>query len=307
MPTRILFELIVKICIMVLFGFVLRKTGLIDDAFQQKLSTLLVKAVMPINVIAAGNRQSSPEIMQNILWVAIVVVAYFFLAFVLLNPISHALPLSHAKRGVFVNCCILPNYAFIGFPIILTLFGDEGLIYAILFSLGYNLFTSVVGVRLYPNAPKMMLGTMLKDTFILSSIAAILIFISPFRLPAVVLAPLDTIGSMMVPLSMLIIGSSLADMRLKEILGDKWTYFVLLIRMVVFPLCMLGGFVLAGAKGIFPATCVIATTLPPGTLNAIMAQRYGGDAPFATRSAVLGMLFMLPVLPVFLTLIMLFL
>ncbi len=294
MPINTILNLMVEIFIMVAVGFILKKNHTIDDDFQQKLSGLLTGAVLPLSVLATGNKEYSPEISQGLLKTGIIGILYYLLSIIIMLGVARLLRLQPDKKGVFVTLGVFANTAFIGYPITGALFGNEGVLYAVVYNLLFQTFLFTAGIRLLDNGQKMQWKPFLTNPLTISSAASLLIFISPFRFPVPVTSAFQTIGSMSVPLSMIIIGCSLADMKFFEIWSNRLSYVVSAFRLILFPLAMLFILRFLGITGVAASTCVILTALPPGALNVIMAQRYGGDVKYAAQTVIQGMILMFP-------------
>ena len=130
------------------------------------------------------------------------------------------------------------------------------------------------------------------------SVTAVILYLLPFRFPAFLQSTLSTVGSMMMPLSMLIIGAEIAGMELKEILKDPYSYLISFLRLIVFPGLMLIAAVLLHLPQNLGVTLVVLAALPSASMNVIMAQEYDCDPEFATRSVAQSMLLMVATLPV---------
>lgn len=294
MPIDTVLKLMIEIFIMVLVGFLMKKRKLIDDDFQIKLSALLTRAILPLSVLATGNKESSPDVASGLLLSGIIATSYYILALLVSMFLARLLKLPDGKRPVFTTSAVFANTAFIGYPIAGALFGYQGVLYAVVYNLLYQIFCFTLGVRILAGGQKTQWKTLFTDPLTLSSLLSILLFISPFRFPEELFAGLQTIGSMSVPLSMLIIGCSLAGMNFKEIWKDGHAYIVSALRLLVFPLAMFFILQFIGVSGTAAAVCVVLTALPPGALNVILAERHGADVHFATTTVIQGMVFMFP-------------
>ena len=130
--------------------------------------------------------------------------------------------------------CSFANTGFIGIPIVLELYGKEGMLYAVIYNMFYQLFFFSYGIAMLSGDGRFRL----KDAWnpcIQSALLAILLFLLPVDLPGPVQDTVETIGAMVVPLSMMIIGFGLSDIRFRDIFCDSKAYAVSLMRLIVFP------------------------------------------------------------------------
>lgn len=288
-------ELIGKLAFLVVIGYILRKTGVIDDAFQKKLSTILVNVVLPFGIIAVGNNAYDPAMASPLLWSALIIALVYAVSYALMLPLSRALPIVKDNKNLFANLVVLSNVAYIGFPVIAALYGTEGSMYAVIYNLIFPLCAYSVGVALMGD--RITLKRLIFRPLVLAAVLAILIFISPFRLPAVVIETFDQVGGLSAALAMFIIGSSVAKIPFRTLWTDGWAWLTTALGQVVQPLIVAVILWLAGFSGVMPSVVVVLTGLPAGATNIIFAEQFDRDTLFTTRSMVQGTILMVATLP----------
>ena len=82
-----------------------------------------------------------------------------------------------------------------GFPIVQSVFGNEGVIYASIFNMIFNIFIWTYGVMLFnvKNSPKGMLG-LLKNPGIIAAFIGIIIMIFSINIPSILLDTMKMVG-----------------------------------------------------------------------------------------------------------------
>lgn len=290
--------LIGKIFLMIAAGFVMKKAGLITDELQKGLSAMLMNAILPLNLLASSGQPFSKELSLNLLVVSAAAIVYYLGAILLSNLISKALKATEAEKKVFVSMSVFQNAGFIGIPLVSELFGGEGVLYAVIYNMLFQLFFFTYGMYRLSNEKKIGLKNLMKSPLILVSLASIAIYLSPIRLPDFIQGAVKGMGDMMVPLSMILIGCSLVGILPTELLKDKYAYLVSALRLVGFPLITLLLAKLTGLHGAVGVTCVVLAGLPSGTLNVIVAQKNECAPEFAARASIHGTVFMAITLPV---------
>ena len=299
--------LIGKIFLMIAAGFIMKKAGLITDELQKGLSALLMNAILPLNLLASSGQAFSKELSFNLLLVCAAGILYYVGAILLSSLISKALKATEAEKKVFVSMSVFQNAGFIGIPLTSELFGGEGVLYAVIYNMLFQLFFFTFGMYRLSNEKKIGLKSLVKSPLILVSLVSIGIYLSPFRLPDFIQGAVKGIGDMMVPLSMILIGCSLVGILPAELLKDRYSYLVSALRLVVFPLITLLLAKLVGLHGAVGVCCVVLAGLPSGTLNVIVAQKNECAPEFAARAAIHGTVFMAVTLPVLIYAAMVFL
>ncbi|MDD3173386.1 MAG: AEC family transporter [Herbinix sp.] len=298
MPITTVFNLFSKILIMVLLGFLLKRTSIVDNEFQKKLSNLLLNAILPISILSSANSEFSKALSGKLIQAAIISSFYYIIALAVMVTLSKYMILNKKKRSILITMSVFANTAFIGFPIVSELYGAEGTLYAVIYNLFYQVFLFTYGIMLLNNQEKFQWKSLYKDISTVISLIAIILYVSPIRYPNAIASAFDEIGGMVVPLSMIIIGCQLSNIKWKSLFNDKYSYFVSGVRLIIFPIVMLIVLKLLNVDMKLAATCTVLTALPAGSLNVILAEQYDCEPKFATQTVIQCMLFMLVSLPI---------
>ena len=120
--------------------------------------------------------------------------------------------------------------------------------------------------------------------------------ITGFRPPAVILKPIQYLGNCNTALTMIIVGTILADVPLLSIFS-KATLSFSALRLALLPAAAFGIGLLLGLDNVSHGVSVLMTGMPAGATAAILAARYGSDAEFATKCVVMSTLLSMITLP----------
>lgn len=297
MPTEIILSLIVKIAVMIALGYTLKKINIITESLQKGLTDILLKAIMPLSILMSANYAFNKALFHGMLIVAAAAVGFYVIGLTGMTFFSKTLSLQENERKIVVTMTVFANTGFVGFPIMLALFGQPGLLLAVIFNMFYNLFMYTYGINMLSGKGGYDIKSILLNPITIASIASIVIFVSPFRLPAILASPIEDIGAMSVPISMIIMGASLAKIPLPDILKDKYSYLVSGIRLVLFPLLMLLVMRILSVSSLTATVCVLMAALPCGTMNVIFAEKYNCAPEFASRTVIQSLVLMIITLP----------
>jgi len=297
MPTEIILSLIVKIAVMIALGYTLRKINIITESLQKGLTDILLKAILPLSILMSANYAFNSALFHGMLIVAAAAVGFYVIGLTGMTFFCKTLSLPENERKIIVTMTVFANTGFVGFPIMLALFGQPGLLLAVIFNMFYNLFMYTYGINLLSGKGGYDIKSILLNPITIASIASIVIFVSPFRFPAILASPIEDIGAMSVPISMIIMGASLAKIPFLDILKDKYSYLVSGIRLVLFPLLMLLVMRLLSVSSLTATVCVLMAALPCGTMNVIFAEKYDCAPEFASRTVIQSLVLMIITLP----------
>lgn len=292
-----------KMVVTVLLGLLLRKKRIIDERTQGSLSDILLRAVLPFTIIASSQHEYSMDTVKSIIAVAGAAILYYLCTLIVIRFIITKTKIEESEKVVFTNTSVFANTGFVGFPLMLSLFGNRGLLLASIYNLMYNLFFYTYGATLYSNR-KGEIKQILFNPVSLASIGAIVLFVIPWRMPVFILDTINIVGNMTVPLSMIILGSTLATIDVKKLFTDIKSYIVTLLRLIVFPLLMTIAIIIVRKfVWVTPETAitlVLMTALPCGTMNVIYAEKYNCAPKFAARTVVMSLFLMSITLPIML-------
>ncbi len=296
----IILELIANVFLLIAFGYVVKKLKLVSDELEKGFAKLLLTAILPLSVIASGNVDMTPELTEGIVITAILTVGYYIISPLVLTLISKPLSLEKNKKKMIVIMGTFANTAFIGFPIAGAMYGEEGVLYCAVYNLGYQLFFFTWGISRVAGEGKFEFKTLIKTPVTIACFLTLILVFSPIKLPNFLQETFSDIGSMTTPISLMIIGCSFTRIKFLELLKDKWSYLVGVMRLIIFPAIMLVIVLVLNLPAIPAATCVLLTALPCGSLGAIYAEKHNCASEFATRSVIQTTFLMVVTIPVLL-------
>lgn len=267
-------------------GAMARRVGLLKpeaDASLMKLSVMLLTPALIIERVV-GN-----ESVMNIGPVAVAAGLGFTLVALSIGFSYLVAPLIGLKRGegrrTFSVACGLQNYGFVAIPIVTALFQDEGTLGVLFtFTLGVEIacWTAGVGMltgferapwRLALNAPVIT---------ILSSLALNFTGLHGY-IPQMAHNTFVMLGACAVPLAVLLIGASIADLIGQEAMQWKVAVLSPVLRLGVLP------FAFVAAAYYLPVTTelkrilIVQAAMPSAVFNIMIARMYGGHASTAVQ------------------------
>ena len=89
---------------------------------------------------------------------------------------------------------------------------------------------------------------------------------------------LDTLGSLTTPAALLIIGSSLANMPVRDLVGGPRLWIASVFRLLASPLCIWAIFHLFVSDPFLLAVIVVISGMPVATNGTMLCYQYGGDS-----------------------------
>ncbi len=304
---QIVANLIIKFFVITLAGLALKKTGMIPEALEKGLNQLLLKVILPINILVSSQNAYSEKAAANMLLTAGIAAGYYLISIIISNVVSRATGLDENGRRVFIAATVFGNVGFIGFPVAGELYGTEGVLYAVVYNVCFQLLFFTYGVSLLSGENHITPKVLLKNPVTICSLISVLFFLLQIPIQEGISSAMSSVGGMTAPVSLLLIGCSLSTVKVKDILLDKYAYLVSVFRMIIYPSVLFLILIYCKLPTVVAGTCAVLTSLPAGSLNVMYAQEHNCSPQYASRSIIQTMLFMIVTLPVMLILINLFL
>ncbi|NLJ59137.1 MAG: hypothetical protein GX339_09875 [Tissierellia bacterium] len=300
MIVGILINSIILMAIIMCIGYYLRNKGILNDDGEEALTFLLVNITTPAMVINAMNIEFSFEQLKTgavLLAIAII----FDLLLVLLGNIAAIKNKDIEKKKMIKYSIVMLNGGFMGFPLAYQIYGSEGMFYATMFHTPNIIFMWTYGVSLLLGKKKIKnrYKFMLLNPGMLGIYLGLFLYFSQLQLPLFATNLLDLLTNATTFLSMLIIGSKIATIGVKDSIVDKEAYSASFFRLIVSPLLMILIMKLLNFDEMIGQIYVMYAALPVAVLMPILAQKYGGDVIFGSKIVVITHIISLFTIPLF--------
>ncbi|MCL2099032.1 MAG: AEC family transporter [Oscillospiraceae bacterium] len=277
-------EKVITLFLIVFAGIYARKLNITDAGSTKKLSALLLNITQPLLIITSFQIDFDAEKLKEGAGIFILsaVNHVFFAAavFFLFKPVKN-----FEQYKVYQMSAVFCNCAFLGFPVLQVVFGDElGVFYGAFYSMFFNIFIWTYGVYLISKRPgkdnklKFPVKKIFLNAGMVSSVAGIILFALKIKMPAVLFNAARLTGDMTFPLAMIIIGSLIYDIKLKDIFTNKKNYYFLFIKLLLFPAVVLCGCILLNLPRLYIYMGTLMAAMPSAANAAIFAETYDSDA-----------------------------
>lgn len=279
------FEPVAALFLLVLAGYICRKTGVIEEKGIRTLTSLVLFVANPAIAIAKLQVEPTPDLVRDL------AVTFFLGLGIMLacGAVGWLLSkrMEEKRRAIFAHLCMLMNCGFMGYPVVLALLGERALVLAVVFNAAFNLIAWTIGVILVSKGRGISIGKSLLTPALIGAVVSLVLFAARVRLPRIVLDPLETLGSLTTPLSMLVIGARMTGQSPRGFV-DLHMWIASTLRLLVFPALT---FFVALMPGVSPQVRMTLTMLigmPCATVTAMQAEHYGSDSVFATNAVALS-------------------
>ncbi len=306
---------------MIALGVILRLTKKADGKLAKGFSDVVVYLTQPAMIIYSFlDAPFSKRILITsacvLIFSMVLHAGYFGVAKLLYKnaPEKHQVILRYST--------VFTNAGFMGIPLISELISPEAAIYATFYVVSFNVYNWSLGCfmyskdRSYISAKKMLLNPATIPTYI--GFALYLIgglwtmpeslqpMFDNFITPVIKDDVLFLLKSTVIPMSMMMIGIRLAESDFKTMFKDKYLPLLTVVRLILIPLCVMA--IMKGVEliGIIPqdiltpsaTVLVISSSTPVAAMANIFAERFDGDAVYASKIVSVTTLLSLLTMPI---------
>ncbi len=203
-----------------------------------------------------------------------------------------ALAVSGGPLRTFLPPLMLPNSGNMGMPLVVLAFGAEGMRYGVAYFFVVALVQNSVGLSIY--AGSMKLGTILRQPLIYAVVAVLIVTVTGVQVPEIILVTTKMLSGMMIPAMLILLGSSLATLKIADLrpallvaLG-RLTFGVISAAIVI---------LLLDLDGTKAGVVFLLATMPTAIISYVFAERYNHNARQVAGSVVVSTLLTFACLP----------
>jgi len=297
-------------------GFVARRRGVVSAVGTSEMVRILISVIYPCLIFSSVTRLNAQELSAN--WIMPVMALVIAGTGLLLGlaALRWMKGVDHHRATAFLFQNTINNYLFLPLPLVMLVWGGEGVALLVFASMGFELTVWTVGVFLFNRSSRltegirMMFGPPL--IALIFSIGWVCVRdLTGLTLPAdgaaaefvrrvrdLFIYGAETIGKATVAVSMMVSGSRIAALNAKAAF-DRHVWILSTLRLVVTPVI----FILLlkqipmdpMAYGIL---CVVAV-MPAAVTSLVFSERFGGDSDFIASTLLvthLGAIVTIPLL-----------
>lgn len=313
MGTSELISLQLRMFLVMLVGLFFRKKNIISAEGKKALTDLVIYLILPCNIVKSFMIEFDGGVLKNFGLVLIISICIQVMCAILAKCLyKRATP---GRKAVLQYGTIVSNAGFLGNPVAEGVFGSIGLALAsvylipqriVMWSAGVSYFTAAAGESANGDAVRGEIETeeeqltrlqekrahhlnvlkrVVTHPCIVAVVIGVIFMFAKVQLPSFLDAALKDLSNCNTAMSMLVIGTILADVKPKEML-DKSVFLFSGLRLIVIPLLTYIGCLLCNVEGLATGVSVLLAAMPAASTTAILAAKYDGDAVYASKCVV---------------------
>ena len=300
MDIMVVFQTMLKLFLLLILGFVLFKCHIFDEYTNKKISALIVNVASPMLIISSIAGVEGNE--KSIVFLMIGAGILMYIGFIILGKIINRIfPFPKKDWPVYECMVVFANTGFMGYPVLLDVFGQEAVFYASLIHMAFNFFVYTYAIMCLTKSDdsefKLNFKQLLTPWIVLIFIG-ILIYLFDIQLPSVLMDTINSVGSLTAPLSMMMIGSSLAVYPIKDSFTDWRSYVFAFVRLIIVPFVTMIVCRLLHINPYYANITIITNAMPVGSMVLMLATQYNANVKIVTKNIVVSTLLSVITIPI---------
>lgn len=253
-------------------GFGMGKLGKISPHSTVEMSTLLLYVVTPCIIINSFQTDYDPAVLRTLGLGAVCLVGCYAIYAVIVSGFFRKDP--QELRAPMQFGAMYGNTGFMGLPLIQAILGDQALIFAVVSSVIFNLWSWSHGIIMMSGERKISLKKMLLNPGMIGMVVGLPLFLTRTTLPGVLYKTVGYIADLNTPLAMVVIGAQMARGDLRATFRDKKLYGVSVIKLVLLPLVTAAVLLPFRGERLFYMTAVILAGAPTAGVTSMFAEKF---------------------------------
>ncbi len=301
MYVNVLIQKMIMLCIPIAIGYICRKKDIFHERANIAFSKLMTEVTMPCLIfysIACQEAIGSKLYSLNILAIGSICFIILILAATFTDKLYGA---KKEEKGIIKFITVFNNCTFMGLPILNAVLGNIGTFYIAIFNIVNNIMVFTIGlyyIGLSANKMGKFTLKLLINTGNIATILGLIFYYLDIKPFIVIQDTTSMIGNMTTPLSMIVLGVSLAEMNVLDIIKSYKLYIFALIKMIAFPLFI---FILLRFTGIADKNLILGFTLisamPGASVTVTLANQYDANPHLASKYMLLSTIISIITIP----------
>lgn len=289
-----------------LVGYMAKKHAILGRQADRALTQIILYITLPALILYSMDIPFSTAYLMDFAILASLSAFILGCACILAFFLARKTTMPMERKGVYQGILIFGNQGFLGYAVCGSLLGKEGTVYTAVFNIIYLILIWTYAIYLVARGRHSLSRKFLIfSPGILATACGLLIFFLPVGWPGIVSKFLQNLGTPTMPLSMLLIGSIMANIEKEDLIAmfkSSSLWISSAFKLLALPLLLLP-FAFTDIKFSLLAVAVLVTGMPSAPTIPIYAEKYGADAAFGSAGVCLSTFLSVITLPLLYTLL----
>ena len=283
--------------IMIFVGFICTKRGFFSEEGIKSITNFILYITIPCVIINSFHREFDFTMVKNLGKAFFAALLVYLLNILLVNLIIH--DKDENRERVLKFATIFSNCGYMALPLQEALLGKDGVFLGSVFNVVFNIINWTYGIFLMGGkGTKISIKTAFLNPGVIGVVLGLIFFLTPLKLPHILLSSLQNFASMNTVLPTLVIGFYLAKVSNLTVLKDVKLSLALLLRLVLLPVLAMILLIVFGLRGNLLASIIIAAAAPCAANTVMFAGKFDRDTSLSATLVSVSTLFSIITMPI---------
>jgi len=277
MNIQVILHQIAVLFVLIAVGFLFGKFKVLTQDGNKALSKFVLFIALPCTVLNSVFEIEADITISSTLYFMLMSLLSIVIAFAIAVPLILLLSGKKGDRGLLSFMSVFSNSGFMGFPVVIALFGSASAFYVALFNIPFNAIVFSLGIFMIAGKGGRFDPKILLNPTLITCILSVAIALTGPQIPFVITEAIRITGNITTPGAMIVIGASLAFIPLKSVFSDWRIAPVTLIKLIIVPVItwlILKQFI---TDEFILGVLVVIACMPTAAMSAMLALEYGGN------------------------------
>lgn len=287
------------IAILMVVGFLLQKTGKIDEKISGFISFFVVNITLPCsafkNITTSLTKESFSEIPLYLTSIIVSQLISIGAAFIM----TRLFKIGDEIKGSFMALTAFNNTIFMGLPVNVALFGEQSSSIVLYYYLASMILFWTLGIKLIAGKSQAAKVKLPPTIYViaLSFIVVLIVNYTDFTIPSFIFKTANNFAAMTTPLSMIYTGYVLGNFGLRNIRINRSVSLGLIARFIVSPAIFLTIVSFLPISSLAKNVFTIQAFMPVMASQTIIARRYNANDKYPAVMVAVSTLLSLIIIP----------
>ena len=271
--------------VLMLIGYLLARRGVITPAFTRTASSLVLNVFMVGTILNSMVSTGAERDLSNLPEIVLLTFAMTLIGYVTAWAMTRLVHVDAANAPSYEILMGVGNSMFIALPIAGALYGPYAVFIVSLSCIPFNVFLYSYGVWRIRGTESGKLR--IKDMFSIPLMATLLglgILLTGLTVPKVVTDIFSSLSGATMPMSMMVIGTSLGSVSLLDAFRKPKLAVLSAVRLILIPVLTWVVCRFLTDDPVLLMTCMIIAASPSAVIVSVIAIQYGRDGVFASEA-----------------------
>ena len=264
-------------------GYFLGKIKFVDEKGTALISKLVLYIATPANIIVCMLDEDMAVSGQDALIFVAITVGCYALYYLLALIVPKLIKAPLKDEGLYSYMTMFANCGYMGYPVANAIFGPQSALYVSYFVVLYNILAFSLGIKMMSHGKGEFKIKKLLNPVLIASVAAAILMVIGVRLPGFIAGSMESMAQIMTPLAMIVIGSTLATVPLREVFNEWRIVPMTVVKIILTPIIVWAILRCFITDPLMLGVATVISGMPVGSIATMMSIEYGQDAALASK------------------------